>query len=221
MLVEALRSIHGADVVMVVDDGSDFDVRAVAEMWAGSILLGPRKSPEERMRTPSCGALINQGLQHAVDLGADYAAVLSDDDLLAPGWLEAAGAYLDDHPEKHMVAGKWAIFNDGEQPDPTKLCPISFPLPLTAGNFVYRLSCATEEDCWWQENSLAVHDGAMLTAYCQVHRTRRNKAPWLGVLPIMAGYRREHPKTVSRHSVFGGDQYTPDVAVMFTEGSME
>jgi hypothetical protein len=164
------------------------------------------------------GAAENSG---AADGGPIVWGVLSDDDLLAPGWLQAAAIYLDTHPDKHMVAGKWAIFNDGEPLDPTKLCPISFPLPLTAGSFVYRLTCATVEGCWWLENSLAVHDGAMLSAYCQVHRTRRNKAPWLGVLPTLAGYRRDHPKTVSRHSVFGGDQYTPDVAAMFAEGSME
>lgn len=221
MLLEALRSLDGADFRLVADDGSDFDVRAVAEPWAGSLLLAPRKSPEERMTTPSCGKLLNQCLRHAVELGASYASILSDDDLLAPGWLRTAAAYLDQHPEKHMAAGRWATFNDGDTPDPTKLCDITFSLPLTAGNFVYRLSCATEEGCWWSERSLAIHDGMMLVGYMLRHGGRGKTRPWLGVLPVLAGYRREHPKTISNHSVFGADQYTPDVLAMFQEGSME
>lgn len=221
MLVEALRSLDGADMRIVVDDGSDFDVRSVAAPWAGSILVGLRKSPAERMRTPSCGALINQGLRIAAERGAEYGSVLSDDDLLAPGWLQAAATYLDRHPDKHMVAGRWALFEDGETPDPERLCTFNFPLPLTAGNWVYRLSCGTAEGCIWSEHSLAVHDAPFLMHYAVIHGGRGPRRKWLGVLPILAGYRRDHPKTVSRHSVFGGDQYTPDVAAMFAAGSME
>ena len=227
MLGEALRSIEpgnrGANLVIVADDGSDYDVETVATReLAGHVILGERKTPAARMETPSCGALLNEGLRLLDSAGGVYAAILSDDDLFAPGWLAAARDALDQHPEWHMVCGRWGLFNDGEQPDPAKRCTFGFELPLTAGNFLYRLSCATEEDCWWCEDSLAVHDGPMLWNYMRVHGFKKGKRPpWLGQLDLLAGYRREHAKTISNNSLFGGDRYMPRVVEMFAGGLME
>jgi len=124
-----------------------------------------------------------------------------------------------------MALGKWGTFQDGETPDPAKLCRFDFEIPATAGNFVTRLTCATEEGCWWREDSLAVHDGPMLWDYLQAHdrgyRERGQPRRWLGQLDVLAGYRREHAKTITNHSLFGGDRYLPDAAALFEARSME
>lgn len=212
MLREALASLEGADQIIVADDGSAFDVSLLAAEW----VLGPQTPPDERMHRPSCGRLLNTAIRKVL---CDYVLVLCDDDLLAPGFLQAAAEALDADDVLHMVRGDWATFNDGETPDPTRLCTFGFEPPLTAGNFVYRLNCALNEDCWWDERSLAVHDGAMLADYIRRHGGGGPRPTWLGYLPLLAGYRREHPNTITNHSVHGGDRYLPSAEALFAAGA--
>lgn len=224
MLRECLASIDDADQVIVADDGSDFDVCSIAAYidfppkTSIHLVKNPPRDADTRMTTPTCGALLNRALE-AVE--CDYVLpALCDDDLLAPGFLQAAVAALDEHPEWHMVYGNWGLFDDGEQPDPTKLCTFTFDLPLTAGCWVERMTCFTEEGCWWREDSLAVHDGPRLSGYMRIHGYRSGKRPpWLGCLPILAGYRREHPKTISNNAMFGGDRYLPQIGELFAAGA--
>jgi len=226
MLREALATVGWARDIIIADDGSDFDVFGDVSDWlweamgrAARYVLAEKRTPDERMNIPSTSALINRAIR-MVD--TDYLTVLCDDDLLAPGWLQAAAAALDADPCLHMVRGDWGLFNDGEPPDPAKLCTFTFSPPLTAGNFVYRASCATVEGCWWLEDSLAVHDGPMLSRYIALHGNPSARPPWLGYLDMLAGYRREHPKTVSNNSLFGGDRYLPNTAALFAvPGGME
>lgn len=216
MLAEALASIDEADQIIIADDGSDFDVWGVAAR-AGQhlpnvrVVSGERRAPAERMRTPSCGALINKALRL---VNCDYVAYLCDDDLFAPGWLSGAKLALDYYKRFHMVRGDWRTFNDGESLEDAPLCKFVATPPLTTGNFVMRMSCVTDENCWWGENTLAVHDATMLHSYVVRHRQR----DWLGNLELLAGYRREHPKTITNHSR-PNDTYTSDVEAMFAAGA--
>lgn len=218
MIAEALASIDAADQVIVADDGSDFDLEALAEQWAAriprlNVLEGTPRTPAERMRQPSCGRMLNDALR-LVD--CDYVSYICDDDVFAPGWLSGAKLALDYYKQFHMVRGDWRTFHDGESLEDAPLCKFVATPPLTTGNFVMRMSCVTEENCWWGENTLAVHDATMLHSYVVRHRQR----DWLGNLELLAGYRREHPKTISNHSR-PNDTYTSDVEAMFAEGSME
>lgn len=225
MLAACLASIEDADAIVVADDGSSFDVARVMNAAyfnsperAGLHLIQAKPvTPEQRMTEARVGNLINRAVSEVDD--CDYlAAVLCDDDLMAPGWLQAARQALDTNPRIHMVLGKWGLFNDGDPPDPLKLATFNFEFPATAGNFVYRTKCATDEGCIWSEASLAVHDCQFLANYARVHGGGK-KRPWLGQLDVLAGYRRDHGKTISRHSLFGGDRYLPDAMEMFAVGA--
>ena len=228
MLAECLASIGDCDQVIVADDGSLFDVEAVAtrfDLPNLSFVFGPKRSPAERMVTPSCGRLLNAALR---EVRTDYVLpALCDDDLSAPDFPRAAAAALDADSSLHMVAGRWGLFEDGTEPDPSILLPITFYIPVTAGNWVHRMSCTLTEGCWWNETSQAVHDGPFAWNYMKLHGTqvrggKVSRTGWLGQLDVLAGYRREHAKTVSNNSLFGGDRYLPRTEAMFaTPGGME
>lgn len=213
MLADALASIDAADEVLIADDGSDFDVAALAAPFrlpGLQIVANLPRSPRRRMQEPSCGRLINRAIRATQ---ADYLAFLCDDDLYAPGWLAGARAALDYYPH-HMVSGDWRVFNDGEPLSSSKRCPFYFHPPLTTGNFACRRSCVVDEGCWWSERTLAVHDGTMLHNYIARHA----KTEWLAALELLAGYRREHPKTIS-NNCRPNDSYTPVVETYFAAGA--
>ncbi len=44
----------------------------------------------------------------------EYITYLCDDDLWAPGWLDAVRAHWDAHPAATLVRGEWRVFRDGE-----------------------------------------------------------------------------------------------------------
>lgn len=214
MLAECLGSIHDVDQVVVADDGSDFDVRELASRFDLpnlTFVTNPPKSPARRMIEPSCGALMNRASRAAT---TDYVLPVCDDDLLAPDWPRDAAAGLDHYPY-HMVSGWWRTFQDSEEKTDA-LCRLEFRPPLTTGNYAYRRSCALEEGCWWGEKTLAVHDATMLSRYITAHRGTN----WLGKLDVLAGWRREHPKTISNNAV-RGDAYTPRAELLFAAGRME
>lgn len=221
MLAEALATVAEADQVVLADDGSDFDVRALARQFKlpdPTLVLNPPKSPERRWAEPSCGALLNRALGL---VKTDYVTYLCDDDLFAPGWINGARAALDYYRRFHMICGQWSWFNDGQPLSEAEPCKYGFTLPLTTGNFAHRMSCFRKEGCRWAETSLAVHDAHFLGDYMQRHGyAKRGARPWLGKLDLFAGYRREHPKTVTHHAC-GNDTYQKSAEVLFREGSME
>jgi hypothetical protein len=215
MLAECLASIGDCDQVVLADDGSDFDVRALAERFNLpnlTLVLNNPKPPAHRMVEPSCGKLMNRATRA---VACDYLIPVCDDDLLAEDWPRAAAAGLDYYRDFHMCRGDWRTFSDGEDRTKAPLCRFHFSPPLTTGNYAYRLTCATEEGCWWSERSLAVHDSVMLTNYINVHRQLPN---WYGALDVLAGWRREHPKTISNNAT-SSDRYAPRVAEMFAAGA--
>lgn len=217
MLAEALYSIRGADQVIIADDGSDFDVQALAAKINPpglTLVLNDPKPPGNRMVEPSCGKLLNRALK---SVQTDYVGYLCDDDLFDLDWVKNARAALDYYSSFHLVRGDWRLFNDGESRAGSPLCRFVFQPPLTTGNFVHRISCATEEACWWGERSLAIHDSVMLTHYLEVHRRIPN---WYGAIDVLAGWRREHPKTISNNAN-SSDRYSSRAQELFAAGRME
>lgn len=215
MLAECLASIGDCDQVIVADDGSDFDVQGLARGFnlpALTFVTNPPKPPARRMVEPSCGALLNRAIRAAT---TDHLLFVCDDDLLDTDWPRQAAAGLNYYPF-HMVAGIWRTFQDGQDLADSRLCTFHFSPPLTTGNFAYRRDCATREGCWWGEQTLAVHDSKMLGDYIKAHEGTE----WYGALDVPAGYRREHPKTISRNQV-GADGYAARAVEMFAAGAME
>jgi glycosyltransferase involved in cell wall biosynthesis len=194
MLREALASIEGADQVVVADDGSEsFNPVALAREFhlpAVRFVLNPPKLPQQRM------------------------TLLCDDDLFAPGWVQAAAGYLDQHPLSHMVRGDWHAFNDGEPLSKAKPCTFDLEPPVTTGNFAYRASCAIEEGCEWSEMTVSCHDAAFLDGYFRRHKSRD-----IAHVGVLAGYRREHPKNMLKF--LDGNGYQPEVAEFFSARSLE
>jgi hypothetical protein len=206
MLREALASIEGADQVVVpVALAREFHLPAVR------FVLNPPKLPQQRMRKPSCGALINRAMRA---VKTDYVTLLCDDDLFAPGWVQAAAGYLDQHPLSHMVRGDWHAFNDGEPLSKAKPCTFDLEPPVTTGNFAYRASCAIEEGCEWSEMTVSCHDAAFLDGYFRRHKSRD-----IAHVGVLAGYRREHPKNMLKF--LDGNGYQPEVAEFFSARSLE
>ncbi len=215
MLAETLASIGECDQVIVADDGSNFDVQDLArefDLPGLTFVLNDPKPPQHRMVEPSCGKLMNRAIR---EVTTDYVAYVCDDDLLQKDWLRQAAAGLDYYQDFHLVRGDWRTFQDGEDRTKAPLCKFGFQPPLTTGNLAHRLTCATREGCWWSERTLAVHDSVMLTNYITVHRQIPN---WYGPLDVLAGWRREHPKTISNNAT-SSDRYAQRVEAMFAAGA--
>lgn len=209
MLAEALDSVQrsGASQVIVVDDGSDFDVRSLVNHhdlpWC-SFIIAPPMSVAERMVTPRTGSLINEALRHVEQPFVGY---LCDDDLMAQDWLSTAALYMEAHPNEHMVKGRWMQFADGQSLETAVPCPFD-DIGMTTGNFVHRTECATGEGCWWDVSTVSCHDAAFLTTYLRVHQSRAEDITDIGVL---AGYRREHRHNMLAY-ITGQAAYTPEAA---------
>ncbi len=229
MLSQLLGSMPDCDQVVIADDGSDFDVRALAKSFDLpdlTFVVNDPKPVQNRMLEASCGRMMNRATNL---VKCDYLIPVCDDDLLAEDWPRQAAAGLD-YYQVHMVRGDWRLITDDglmtpEQIEAAKanapLCRFVFDPPLTTGNFAYRKSCATEEDCTWNERTLAVHDATMLAGYISKHNgALAGKKPWLGSLDVLAGWRRDHPKTVTRHAR-SNDTYTRSAEELFSAQSME
>lgn len=217
LLREALASIVGADQVIVADDGSDFDVMQVVydfrDRWEPLVLHPVEKlSPQKRMRTPSCGRLINTALRRVT---ADYVTYLCDDDLFAPDWLPAAVAHLDAKPQSHMVRGDWLKFNDGETLETAVPCVFDIDPELTTGNFAHRTSCTSECGCLWAEWTVSCHDYSFIDTYLRKHGSRD-----IAHAGVLAGYRREHEFNMLRWMGQSND-YKPETLALFEAGLLE
>lgn len=206
LLRQALDSIH-ADQVIVADDGSDFDVRSV--VGGCELVQNPPIPPIERLRRARMGSLLNRALRLVQQ---PVVAYLNDDDLFAPDWLTAVTQFFDGHPEAHMCRGNWHIYGDDRDAFQGDWC-------VTTGNYAYRTTCATVEQCWWSENTVSAHDAVMLTHYFIDHGMERGgwSVPHLNVL---AGWRREHPSNMA-HFTQNAAGFTEGAAARFVLGARE
>lgn len=215
MLREALASIVGASEVFIADDGSTFDVVALAAEFgvpAENVVIGPQIAPAWRVRTTNCGRLINECLGRVT---ADYVGYCCDDDLLAPDWLEAAAKALDADPGSHMVRGDWRQFNDGESIEQSTPCNLEFIYNLTTGNFMHRAICFEQCKSPWPTDTVTCHDAVFLDCYLN-----RHQADDIRHVGVLAGYRRQHPTNMIRWTRRDGRRYMAEVEALFAGGRM-
>lgn len=213
MLGEALASLAaaGPDQVVLVDDGSDFNARAVVRRtFPKAIAVQAAKlTLEERLITPRLGRLINQALGKAT---GDVVTYLCDDDLFHPGWIAAVRAWFAVRPTEHWTRGLWYQFQDGETPGAIH-CPLD-PRRMTTGNFAHRIACYRDEGIRWNETSVACHDDMFLWDVHRFHNT--HAIPDCGAV---AGWRRVH-----RHNALGYTShavYHANAGELFAGGWLE
>lgn len=206
LLREALATVRAnrPDEVIVVDDGSDFDVRAVVREVCppARFVIAHPLTLADRLTTPRLGALINAA--YALATG-DVLAIVCDDDLWADGWLDAVRAHFDAHPDATIVRGDWLVFRDEDGPsasDPP--CRLD-ERRLTTGNFAHRrgLPGAT-----WPTDSISSHDDL----FCW--NLYRAGVPIFGGVPRvgLAGWRREHKYNALHFTT--DHHYAPNAAAM-------
>lgn len=109
-LGEAIESVlaqtRGPAEIIVVDDGSTEDLRAVTAAYAGVRYL--------RQANQGQGAARNHGLQHAT---GEYVVFLDSDDRLLPHAFEVGLGGLDANPACALAAGRCIVFGpDGVNP---------------------------------------------------------------------------------------------------------
>lgn len=229
MLAEALESIIGADEIVVVDDGSSFDVEKVIKDSLPPIVpfkvvleKKPPLTPEERIVTARVGKNMNEAIRNAQ---SDVITYLCDDDIFAPGWIQGIKDYYDGPGVKqHWIRGWWGQFIDPHNPlkhsdDPmkhirTNICPMA-PHGLTTGSFAHLRRCSIKCDVWWSEKSVSIHDSYFVGNYIKAHGS--DHVPLLEGCP--AGWRREHPFNMMKH-VLGSDQYQESGKRLIREGEM-
>jgi glycosyltransferase involved in cell wall biosynthesis len=206
MLGEALATVaaNRPDQVVVVDDGSRFDVVPLVEAHCpgARYVIADAMTPQQRLVTPRLGSLINRAYGKAT---GDVIALLCDDDLWAPGWLDAVRAHFAAHPEATLVRGDWLVFRDGEPA--TAVCP---PCPLddrqmTTGNFAHRRGLP---GAVWPTHTVSSHDDE----FCW--NLYRAGHPIFGGVPRVgfAGWRREHKFNALHFTT--DHHYAPNAAAM-------
>ncbi len=211
MLGEALRSIHDADEILVVDDGSDFDVEDVVRKNVRPglefrVILKPSLTPEQRAVTPRVGLNMNEAIRST---NSEVIAYLCDDDVFASDWIRNVKKHYDSGEDDHWVRGWWGKFDDPDSPleleDPMHhlRCNIMGlpPHGLTTGSFVHLRRCAFRCKVWWSEESVAVHDCFLVAAFAKRHGVHKAKH-----INVAAGWRRLHPFNMLKHTA--GAEYT-------------
>lgn len=218
MLGEALRSIVGADEVLVADDGSSFDVDRVVSSSGLScrsvrIMAAGPMTTEKRLVTARLGKNANSAIRAA---SGDVITYLCDDDLFHPGWIQTIKDVWSGRPDLHWAKGKWGLFKDGEIPHPIEecLCPLHAAHLMTTGNFAHLKSCVASCNMWWSEKSVAVHDNYLINAALpRAH-------PYASVPDIgLAGWRREHDYNMLKY--VRGENYAENAPAVLKRGFLE
>lgn len=221
LLRECLLSVAAADPdqVIVIDDGSEgYSVPKVVALALYqrveyALICAPPMTVAERMVTPRQGKLINQAMLDYVT--GDVCCGICDDDLMAPGWLDALRAHWEANPDHELFKGDWLQFSDGETPsldDPP--CPLD-PRGMTAGNFAWHMRLVRERGVRWPEGVLHCLDNGFLVS-CHEHGATMYDAPHIGSL---AGWRRDHPLVCVKHLDEG--HYSADFKAALERGYLE
>jgi len=209
MLAEAITSAREADEIILVDDGSDFDVVTFAKQFPiknFSLIGAPQLTIEERLKTQRLPMLTNEALKQAT---GDIIMYLCDDDLFADEWIPEVRKFYKEHGEKyHMVRGHVIRFEHERRAtmktEPNMLMLFAdSPRQLITGNFAHLRKCFTEEGVKWQDGVLVGHDTAFFDNMDPVHDT------WMvPSLPTIACYRRIHDKMLTNHVFYKDDGKT-------------
>jgi glycosyltransferase involved in cell wall biosynthesis len=214
MLQEALASIVGADEVILVDDGSDFDPMPLLNTmpYPAAMIRAPSWSLDQRLTTPRLGGLINLALGYCRQ---EIVIYLCDDDLLAPGWIPAVKSWFAEHPFDHLLAGEWRCFQDGDDPLATSRLWKGDDRNLTTGSFAHRLGCFRDEGVRWNETVVAVHDDFFLRNLDRIHDTYQ-----VPRTQALAGYRREHRHNMAHYTEWPA-RYLPTARAVLAGGWLE
>lgn len=201
MIREALASVVAGrpDEIIVMDDGSAFDVASVCREFGARLHAAPPMTVEERMGTPRQGRLVNEACALAT---GDIITNLCDDDIHYEGWYASLRATWLREPCRELVRGDWFIFNDGESPTlQHPPCPLDIR-QMTAGNFAWHASLTRDRGARWPEDVTNCLDNGFLWSLADIG-VGPMTAPNVGI----AGWRREHLYTNVRHS--DGYNHTP------------
>jgi hypothetical protein len=212
MLCEALGTITGCDQLIVTDDGSDFDVKALVRgcypdaqfVTASQMTIG------RRLVTPRLGSLINAALRL---VRCDVVTYLCDDDLFHPHWLAAVRWFFDQQPDEHWTRGAWYAWHEDDPAMRQERCKLD-GRQLTTGNFAHRIGCFRDEGIAWDETTIASHDNAFLWNAARVHDMRL--VPFCGAV---AGWRRLHSHNALPYAARTG--YSRNAAELFAKGWLE
>lgn len=195
MLREALKSLVGADQVIIIDDGSDFDiVEAINDTkldCSVDVIQSPPADLSVRLKTPRLGKMINHALNVYVD--TTLITYLCDDDLFDKDWLPTVKKWMHDRPACHIVKGRCNHFLEEEGLLKLRTTNIG-GRGMTSGNFVHRIECVAEEDVKWDETKLTSIDDKFLWELYKYHNT------WMvPFIDTPALYRRVHNNALSNY----------------------
>ncbi len=212
MLCEALSTCLDCDQLIVTDDGSDFDARALVQGCRADaqMVTAPRMPVEQRLKAARLGKLINAALSLVT---CDVVTYLCDDDLMAPNWIETVRQWFDYYPDQHWTRGAWFSFEDSDPnrtPFPCKLDARQ----LTTGNFAHRIECFRDEKIAWDETTISSHDNAFIWNASRCHDMRL--IPFCGAV---AGWRRLHKHTALPYAERDG--YSTNGHELFSQGWLE
>lgn len=212
MLCEALSTCLASDQLIVTDDGSDFDARALVLGCRADaqLVTAPPMDVGERLITPRLGRLINRALALVT---CDVVTYLCDDDLWHPQWLPTLRAYFDANPAEHWTRGRWYAFEDADPARTPTVCKLDMR-QLTTGNFAHRVECFREEHIAWDESTIASHDNQFLWNASRCHDMR--VVPFCGAV---AGWRRLHRHNALLYADRAG--YQAHGAELFSGGMLE
>jgi hypothetical protein len=224
---EALTSVVNArpDEVVIVDDGTDlYDVEAMVRqdfiLPSGSLgyrirwgfVVAPPMTVDQRMSQPRQGSLLNKAMEMAQSTAT---CLLCDDDLMAPGWIDALRTTWKAEPERELVRGDWLLIEGDETPtEDCPPCPLERAMPLTAGNFAWHSSLHRDRGCHWPEKMFNCLDSGFLDT------VRRAKVDVFRVPTVgLAGWARFHEYQNGHHS--DGQRHTKSFRRVLEAGYLE
>ncbi len=108
---------HGDLEIVVVDNGSTDDSVSVLDEL-GKEIAPIRLTVLRNETNRGFAGGVNRGIQHALDAGVGFIALLNNDAVVEPRWLTSLTKAMDDHPDASVVTGR-LLMADGRTADST------------------------------------------------------------------------------------------------------